>query len=218
LEKYQAKQLPSAIRIEAHYLPCLAYFTAIYPFDTVWLEAAEHYGKQSYRNRCYVRTANGVDRLTVPVLNGTHKQTIRDIKIDYRQSWAEQQWRCLEIAYRKAAFFEHYAENFRTVYQKKHTFLFDLNLEMLTICLHSLGWQKSINITKEFDKQPNKAEVADMHAWINPRGDDQSGRLYRPFPYLQNFGNDFVPNLSLIDLIFCQGPLASEILQSSLVQ
>lgn len=217
MEKYQVGQLCQAIRIESHYLPCLAYFTAIYSFDTVWLEAAEHYTKQSYRNRCYVLTANGTERLTVPVLEGTHKQPIRDVRIDYRQFWPDRHWRCLTAAYSKAPFFEHYADELGVILRRNWPFLFDLNLELLTICLKWLGWQKNLRLTESFDKEPSRT-VFDAHGLISPRGNDQSDRVYLPYLYLQNFGSVFVPNLSILDLIFCQGPLATEVIKRSLVE
>ncbi|GAB3900841.1 WbqC family protein [Larkinella knui] len=217
MEKYHVGQLSQAIRIELHYLPSLTYFTALLPFDTVWLEAAEHYGKQSYRNRCYVLTANGIDRLTVPVLNGTHKQLIREVRIDDRQAWPDRHWRCLVTAYSKAPFFEYYADELELVFRKKWVFLIDLNLELLTLCLKWLGWQKTLLLTETFERQLSR-EVLDAHAQINARGNIQNGRFYHPVSYLQNFGNVFVPDLSILDLIFCQGNRASDVLKQSLIQ
>jgi hypothetical protein len=217
LEKYHVGQLSRGIRIELHYLPSLTYFTALLPFDTVWLEAAEHYGKQSYRNRCYVLTANGIDRLTVPVLNGTHKQLIRDIRIDDRQAWPDRHWRCLVSAYSKAPFFEYYADELELVFRSKWVYLFDLNLELLTLCLKWLGWQKKLELTETFERQLSN-EVLDAHAQINAWGNTQNGRFYRPVSYQQNFGNVFVPDLSILDLIFCQGTVATDVLKQSLIQ
>ncbi|WP_266366948.1 WbqC family protein [Tellurirhabdus rosea] len=214
MEKYQDGGADSEVLIELHYLPCLAYFTAIQPFDTIWLEAAENYQKQSYRNRCYVLTANGTERLTIPVLEGTHRQPVRDVGIDNRQPWGERQWRTIETAYRKAPFFEYYAPDLEAVLQKDHRRLFDLNQEMLTICLKWLGWKKKIKFTEVFEKEANEG-VTDLRGWISPRGADKSGSVYQPFLYMQNFGTEFVPNLSIIDLFFCQGPLAKEILEAS---
>ncbi|MFD1142915.1 WbqC family protein [Larkinella insperata] len=217
LEKYHVDRVNQGIRIELHYLPSLTYFTALLPFDTVWLEAAEHYGKQSYRNRCYVLTANGPDRLTVPVLNGTHKQLIRDVRIDDRQAWTDRHWRCLVTAYSKAPFFEFYADDLETVFRRKWVYLFELNLELLTLCLKWLGWKKNIALTEIFERQV-VSQVLDARSQINARGDTQNGRFYRPVAYQQNFGNVFVPDLSILDLIFCQGTEASNVLQQSLIQ
>ncbi|WP_128543925.1 WbqC family protein [Larkinella soli] len=217
MEKYQVGSLCRNVRIELHYLPGLAYFAAISPFDTVWLEAAEHYQKQSYRNRCYVLTANGVDRLTVPVLDGTHHQPIRNVRIDYRQPWPDRHWQSLVAAYGKAPFFEYYAQELRTVLIANRKFLFDLNLELLTICLKWLGWKKEVRLTETFEKQVDD-DFFDLHGKLKARGDDQSGSIYRPVSYPQNFGNVFVPNLSLMDLIFNQGPHSSDVLKESLRQ
>lgn len=217
LEKYHVGRVGQGIRIELHHLPSLTYFTALLPFDTVWLEAAEHYGKQSYRNRCYVLTANGIDRLTVPVLNGTHKQSIREVRIDDRQAWPDRHWRCLVTAYSKAPFFEYYADELEAVFRQKWIFLFDLNLELLTLCLKWLGWQKKLLLTETFDKQVS-TELLDAHSRIQARDDIQNGRFYRPVAYPQNFGSVFVPDLSILDLIFCQGTGATDVLRQSLIQ
>ncbi|GAB3258328.1 WbqC family protein [Larkinella harenae] len=217
MEKYHVGHVSQGIRIELHYLPSLTYFTALLPFDTVWLEAAEHYGKQSYRNRCYVLTANGIDRLTVPVRNGTHKQLIREVQIDDRQAWRDRQWRCLVTAYSKAPFFEYYADELESVLRRKWDYLFDLNLELLTLCLKWLGWQKNLVLTESFDKQAGTG-ILDAHSKIDGREALQNGRFYHPVAYQQNFGSVFVPDLSILDLIFCQGTAASDLLRQSLIQ
>ena len=206
--------MTTAIRIELHYLPSLAWFTAVLPFDTVWLEAAEHYQKQSYRNRCYVRSANGVERLTIPVQEGTHKQPIREVRIDTRQAWQDHHWRSLSAAYKKAPFFEYYESYFRQAYAKNWKYLFDVNTEMLTICLNLLNWKKEVSLTERFDRQVDN-EIADGRFKLKGRPGDQIDSLYRPYPYLQNFGSDFAPNLSIIDLLFCQGPAAGDVLRRS---
>ena len=217
MEKYQQEGSESAVLLELHYLPCLAYFTAIQPFDVVRLEAAEHYQKQSYRNRCYVLTANGVERLTVPVLDGTHRQPVRAVRIDNRQPWGERQWRTLEAAYRKAPFFDQYAPELEATLRRVHPSLFDLSLELLTMCLHWLSWRKKLILTEVFEKE-EVANSVDLRNQVVPRGADKSGRFYRPQSYMQNFGTIFVPNLSVIDLFFCQGPLAAEILDGSRIE
>lgn len=211
LEKYQLQPVTTALLVELHYLPCLDYMAGLIRFQRVWVEAHEHYQKQSYRNRCYVRTANKVDSLTVPVLQGTHHHPIREIRIDNGQAWQAHHWRCLQAAYGKAPFFEFYAPVFEPVYRKAWAFLFDLNYELLTICLNLLGVQPSINLTDCYDKVPLSG-LFDIRSRINPRNEPESYVFYESAPYQQNFGLDFVPNLSIIDLLFCQGPIAAEFL------
>jgi hypothetical protein len=211
LEKYQPQPDPTELLVELHYLPCLDYVSGLLQFQRVRLEAHEHYQKQSYRNRCYVLTANKVDALTVPVQQGTHHHPIRDVQVDNGQFWQKHHWRSLQAAYSKAPFFEYYAPEFERIYQKNWTFLFDLNSELLTICLKLLGITNTVNLTNCYEK-PSVVSLFDARSMINPRNRSESYVFYKPMPYQQNFGFDFVPNLSIIDLLFCQGPLATEFL------
>ncbi len=210
----ESNPFPSELLIELHYLPCLDYVAGLMQANRVWLEAHEQYQKQSYRNRSYVRTANKVDVLTVPVLRGTHHPPIRDCRIDNGQNWQTHHWRCLRGAYGKAPFYEHYAPELEPVYQKKWSFLFDMNHEILTICLKLLTINIRINLTKCYEKTPVSGAV-DARSRINPPNESKSYQFYRPVPYPQNFGLDFVPNLSCMDLLFCQGPAAKQFLSTS---
>ena len=177
----------------------------------VRLEAHEHYQKQSYRNRCYVLTANKVDVLTVPVRQGTRHQPIRDVRIDTDQPWQQHHWRTLRAAYGKAPFFEYYAPDFEPIYQKQWTFLVDLNHELLTICLKLMGVNRPINLTNCYEKPPATG-LLDVRSGMNPPNEPQTYVFYQPRVYQQNFGQTFVPNLSIIDLLFCQGPDAIQYL------
>ena len=97
---------PEYVWLDLQYLPSLEYFAALLKYDYVYLEANEHYQKQSYRNRCYIRAANKVDLLSVPVLDGRRKVLIRDIRIDYQQGWLKDHWRAITSAYGKTPYFE----------------------------------------------------------------------------------------------------------------
>lgn len=219
LEKYQLQPDPVGMNpvellIELHYLPSLDYVTGLMQFQRVQIEAHEHYQKQSYRNRCYVLTANKVDVLTVPVVQGTHHHPIRELQIDNGQSWQLRHWRAIRGAYGKSPFFEYYAPDFDRVYQKRWTFLFDLNYELLTICLKIIGASIPLNLTDCYEKAPIDG-LFDARSRINPKNRDNSYVFYKPIPYQQNFGFDFVPNLSILDLVFCQGPMAKQFLSST---
>lgn len=211
MEKYQSSGAPNELLIDLHYLPCLDYMAGLLRFERVQLEAAEHYQKQSYRNRCYVLTANKVDCLTVPVLNGAHKQAIRDVRIDNQQSWQDRHWRCLLAAYNKAPFFEYYVPELEPIYRRNWTFLFDLNYELLTLCLGWLRVHTSIWLTDTYRKQVEPG-VFDARNRLTGKQREQEPLFGRINPYPQNFGREFVPNLSIIDLLFCQGPEATQYL------
>ncbi len=181
----------------------------------VQLEAHEHYQKQSYRNRCYIQTANKVDVLTVPVQQGTHHQPIRDLKLATGHSWQLHHWRSLQAAYGKAPFFEYYAPDFAPVYQKNWLFLFDLTYELLTICLKSMQVRIPLNLTKWYQKTA-PVGLFDGRSKVKPTNKQETYIFHQPIRYRQNFGQDFVPNLSIIDLLFCQGPAAADVLMAGL--
>ncbi|GAB2561984.1 WbqC family protein [Spirosoma areae] len=184
-------------------------------FGRIHIEAQEHYQKQSYRNRCYVRTANKVDTLTVPVQQGTHHQPIRDLRVATDRLWQAHHWRCLQAAYGKAPFFEYYAPDVEPLYRKNWTFLFDLNYELLTICLKLLRITVVLNLTEWYERTPSVG-LYDARSVLNPRNRKESYVFHQPTPYQQNFGENFEPNLSIIDLLFCQGPAASDVLLTGL--
>lgn len=213
LEKYQTKPALSELLIELQYWPCLDYCTGLAIHELIWIEAYEQYQKQSYRNRCYVLTANKVDCLTVPVVGQTHHQPIRDVRIDNSQHWQERHWRCLQAAYNKSPFFEYYGPEVGEILQKKWTFLFDLNWEVLTICRKWLGLKQPVYLTDWYYKQPETG-VFDARSQLNAKNRIANHLFYRPKAYMQNFGPDFVPNLSILDLLFCQGPEARRYVMS----
>ena len=202
------------VLIDLQYLPGIHFFSTLLHFDEILLENNEYYVKQSYRNRCYILGANKVEMLTVPIVDGNKKILIKDIQIDYQQRWTEIHWRTIKAAYGKAPFFEFFGEYFQQTLQKKPQFLWDLNYELLTICLKLLQVKKTIRLTENFEKEPENT-VFDARGLINPKKATESGLYYQPAAYQQNFGNEFVPDLSIIDLLFCRGNQSLGILKKS---
>ncbi|TDE16883.1 hypothetical protein E0F88_08555 [Dyadobacter psychrotolerans] len=186
-------------------------------YDSVLLDVEERYVKQTYRNRCTVLTANKVDTLTVPVKSENHGLT-KDVRIDYSQDWVRRHLGCLQAAYGKSPFFEYYAPEFNAVFQKKYEFLIDLNYDLLTICLRLVGVKKEVTYNLsglENTQNIIKNEVSE----INNKKNKNIFKYYQPETYYQTFGNDFVSNLSIVDLIFNMGPEArSVLLKSSKIQ
>jgi hypothetical protein len=199
--------------IDLQYLPSLEYFCTILQYETITLEAHEYFEKQSYRNRCIIQTTNKIDSLTIPVKNGNKKVLIRDLQIDYHQDWTRRHWGAIHSAYGKSPFFEYYGEYFKKILDKKPDFLFDMNLELLTICLKLLRLEKNIIFTENYEKTVEN----DFRGLIHPKKSFDENNLYKPLEYRQNFGNEFVPNLSILDLLFCQGNQALSILKGSAV-
>ncbi|RED99832.1 WbqC family protein [Marinoscillum furvescens] len=201
------------IVIEPHYLGSLEYFILLMRSDEVILEVCQHFTKQTYKNRCYILTDKGEMPLSVPVQYG-NRTAIKDVRIDHRQSWVRQHWGAFYSAYGKAPFFEYFHDHFRNIWEKKHGFLVDLNVEMMTMCLKILQCDRSFEFTENFTRRV-KTEFIDLREYILPKKSFQERKIYLPFPYTQTFGNNFVSNLSILDLIMCEGPQASEVLARS---
>jgi hypothetical protein len=203
------------ILIELHYLPSLEYMACLLRAKRVHIEMCGHYQKQSYRNRCHVLGANGLTKLIVPVEGSGKKIPEGKIRIDYRQKWQQQHWRTLQSAYGKSPFFEHYADFFEGIYSRPYERLYEWNRELLTICLKLLGQPCSLIETETYKKEPDN-EILDMRSVIHSKEDYSHRSFYRPYSYPQLFGKDFAPNLSVLDLLFCEGPRSLRILQESM--
>jgi hypothetical protein len=200
------------IVIEPQYLPSLEYFCLIRNHDTILFEIHAHYLKQTNRNRTIINTASGPHVLTVPVLGRKNHTADFEVRIDYRSSWVRNHLRTITSAYRNSPFFEHYFTEFEQILSKRHEFLIELNLELLTLCLRWLGWQKEILKTKNYESKPSEIDFRDS---LKSKVSFSGRNIYKPIPYRQVFGKAFAGNMSLFDLICCCGPKAPVIIQQS---
>lgn len=194
--------------IELHYLPCLAWFSAVRRYSTIVLEKHEQFRKQSYRNRCYLLGANRVEKLVIPVSARHNHTLVTDLQIDYSQKWVTNHWRTIESAYRKAPYFEHYAPSLHAILFSRQAFLYDLNYNLLTLSLKWLNLSVRLTESTSYHKQAAEG-TTDLRNQFSPKRPIHE-TYYTPVPYTQVFGNSFVKNLSIIDLIFCSGPEAQK--------
>lgn len=203
----------SKLLIEPHYFGCLEYFALIQNYEKIEFEVCDSFKKQTYRNRAYVLGANKVQSLNVPLKfsNGT---PTKEVKVDYSQRWIKDHWGAIYSSYGKAPFFEFFADDFHAVWTERNEFLVDLNSRIFSLCLKILGIKTENTTTEIFEKEAN-ADRADFRNTIQPKNPFSDRNIYRSYTYSQLFGDNFVPNLSIIDLIMCEGPRASEILASS---
>lgn len=205
---------------ELHYLPCVQYFSVLTAFDTLIVEKHEYFVKQSYRNRCYINTAQGAQALIIP-LTGKHssfqgsqgKTLITDVRIDYSQKWLNNHWRALQSAYANAPFFEYYADALHDIMFKQHTFLYELNVELLTMCLNWLKLDVTIKESLTYEKIGPPA-LKDLRSAISAKNRPLAAKNFSGKVYTQVFGSAFVNNLSIVDLVFCTGPKALTYLHS----
>lgn len=203
--------------IELHYLPSIAYFSALSSATEVVIERHENFLKQTYRNRCCIQTSQGIEQLTVPLTSKHGKTPITDIRIDYSQKWLNNHWRTIQSAYGKAPFYEHYADDLEKVLFRKNEFLYDLNIQLLSMCLAWLKWKVTVSESMSYEKELSHT-VTDLRSLINSKKNDLLAKFYSPVEYTQVFGNTFVSNMSVIDLIFCEGPASARIVKASAVE
>jgi len=201
----------TSIIIETQYLPPIAYFNQIQQAELIILEKYENFIKQSYRNRCYINTSQGKEMLIIPLTTKHGKTLITDVRIDYTQRWLNNQWRTFQTAYGNSPFFEFYEDEFHDVLFKKFEFLYDLNFNLLSLCLKWLKWNKEIKETIAYEAKPLMTK--DLRNMINAKNYQESNKYDNPVTYNQVFGNMFVKNLSFIDLLFCTGPTANDFIR-----
>jgi len=204
----------SAIIIELHYLPSVAFMSLLQNSDQVIIESQEHFVKQSFRNRTLIHDANKVLPLSIPVKHSGLKIPIQEVKIDYSQKWMNLHWRAIQSSYGKAPFFDFYADYFKAEIYSEETYLFNLNENLLTLCLKLMGLDLTLKFTEKYDRA-SSVTIMDLRSTINPKEHLSNLSWFHAKPYYQLFGKDFVPNLSILDLLFCTGPDASSISKES---
>lgn len=172
------------------------------------IEAHENYIKQTWRSRCVIASANGPLQLSIPVQGKTDKIAIKDVRISDHGNWRHLHWNSIESAYNSSPFFEYYSDDIRPFFEKSFVFLYDLNEEIrLSIC-EILSIDSKAGFTEKFQIE-NEFDGSDFRNLIHPK--KQPSIFDANFiaqPYYQVFQQKlgFLPNMSILDLLFNMGP------------
>ena len=186
--------------------------------SVVYIEACENYQKQSYRNRCRFYGADGIQALSYPIIHegGTHKLPISQIRIDWSTPWLQQHERAIVSAYRTSAYFEYYQDELFAIMESRPERLLDFNMALLRFFIEKTGLAVDLRLTAEFTKDGVQTSddgtsviCKDLREVIHPKRPDtilKGLRLEKP--YFQVFArkHGFQSNLSIMDLLFNEGP------------
>ncbi len=186
------------------YLAPIPLYAQLYKCKALVINGDEPFVKQTYRNRAVIATENGTQNLTIPVIHDGGRIAMRDVRISEHGNWRHQHWNAMVSAYRKSPFFDYYADDFAHFYEERDGFLMDFNLRLHQVISELLGLDREVKI---IDNSNKPAEFIDLRHIAEPKAlTDIKG--YTPQPYYQVFAqrNGFIPNLSILDLLFNMGP------------
>ena len=190
----------------------LMYYSVFAKSSKIYIDGFENFQKQSYRNRCVISSPNGPLKLIIPIIR-ISKNIIKDVKIDNHQNWRKIHWKSLESSYRSSPYFEFYEDEFKPLYlEKKIEYLLDFNQQINLVLLRCLNMDTEVIFSDSYIEKGGK--VNDFRDIIHPSS--VPTETVKKMKYSQVFQErqDFIYNLSVFDLLFNQGPLAKQLLDS----
>jgi hypothetical protein len=197
------------------YFPSISHFVAMAQADKVTFEIEDNFQKQTNRNRTYIYSPNGIQLLNIPIKHSKlYHQKTKDIKIEPEFDWQKQHFKSLEAAYRSSPFFEFFEDDLLPIFQKKHTFLMDLNLEAFEIVCKCLRMKIEFDKTTEYFHEIDNSQIKDFRYLINGKKDISVFETYTQV-FDDKYG--FLNNLSILDLLFNEGKYAMDYLKNQVL-
>ena len=190
-----------ALFIPTYFSP-ISQYTSIVNSNDITFEIEENYQKQSYRNRCYILGANGKQLLNIPISHTNKsfgKLKLKEVLIE-DSNWQRQHYKSLTTAYNHSPFFEFYKDDLQYIFKKKYKYLLDINIDSFHFINEALDLSKEYNISKKYNDKVDD----DYRYHADVKNTDKT----KCIPYIQMFQdrNNFLNNLSILDLLFMEGP------------
>ncbi len=208
--KHKIAMTEKQVLLSTTYFGPVQWYQKLYRYDRVFIERCDTFHKQTYRNRCVIATTNGAQTLTVPVERAAGAQQVRDIRISDHGNWRHIHWHALLSAYSESPFFDYYADDIRPFFERKWEFLYDYNMEICQKMCELLDITPHISPTNQYthaeDLPRFGCENADFRDAIDPKHPLED-RDFAPKNYYQVYAvkHGFMPNLSVLDLLFNMG-------------
>ena len=204
--------------LQTTYFGPVQWYQKLYHYDHCLIEQYDSYQKQTYRNRCVIATANGLQALTVPVEHNANSQMlianssqVKDLRISDHNQWRKVHWNALQSAYSESPFFEYYVDDIRPFFEHKYDFLIDFNEAIRQKICELIDIHPHVEYTTEYVKPTANSQqpiaFSDFREVIHAKH-PQPDADFEAKPYWQVFQHryGFQPNLSILDLLFCMGP------------
>ncbi len=199
----------SSILISIAYMPPISYIRECIRADKLIIESREHFIKQTYRNRCHIYGANGLQTLIIPVKHDQlFSKPISEVEIITDQPWNKIHWKAITSAYRKSAFFEFYEEDLSRLFHVPEISLLNFNLKCLEAIFKLIQCQHQLKLTEHYEKEAALHE--DLRNVFHPKRNPSV-----EFPRYHQVFEDrhgFLPNLSILDLLCNMGPSSRDYL------
>ena len=202
----------STALLQTTYFGPIQWYQKLYRYDQTLIEQYDTYQKQTYRNRCVIATANGLQALTVPVEHNVQRSMFnvqcKDLRISDHNQWRRVHWNALQSAYSESPFFDYYADDIRPFFEKKYEFLVDFNEAIRQTVCDLLDIQPKVEYTSSFlsPLTSHLSSLDDFREVINVKH-PQADADFQPRRYWQVFEgkHGFQANLSILDLLFNMG-------------
>ncbi|MFV8372517.1 WbqC family protein [Flavobacterium sp. LB2P74] len=197
--------------IHPTYFPSISHFAAMVQSENITFEIEDNFQKQTNRNRAYIYSPNGIQLLNIPVKHSkeSHQKT-KDIKIETDFDWQKQHFKSLEAGYRSSPFFEFFEDDIRPIFEKKYTFLLDLNFEVFAILSKCFRLKLDFTNTTEYLHEVDTTAITDFRALVNGKKDLS---LFESYTQVFDDKHGFINNLSVLDLLFNEGKYALDYLK-----